>query len=176
VERAGGRRVQTVAVHDLRYKEEAPVITQHPDLRRKAHPPVTAETDVPTTVHNEPSPAKDIPPHSGSTVDSPKESHPPIAENNPHHDAGEHSDSTKPNKPETEQASPVKHVAEQPTHTEKTPKAKTETEPAATVKHTGPASNQNLASANHENSNEHNGSKAKDKDQKDKKDQNQDPR
>lgn len=69
IERASGRRVQTVAVRDLRHKAEAEVITRHSALQRTVRPAATAEKAVQQPGRTGPEPAKGVLPRQQPPVE-----------------------------------------------------------------------------------------------------------
>ena len=179
VERAGGRRVQIVAVHDLRQKEETTVIAQHPALRRDNRQNPPAVVSVPPAANTGSEPARHVLPRQtppAEKVSAPTtDAGPPVVENYPHNNPKSEDTQAKASQPESKPASTAALDPEHPTHKEKAPKAKAETEQPSASRQTASA-NHSLASSSPEKSHDRGESKSKDKDEKEKNGENPDHR
>ena len=71
IERISGRKVQTVAVHDLRHREESEAVTRQPALQRNLRPAVNAERAIQPTGHTGPEPVKGVLAHQPPPAEHP---------------------------------------------------------------------------------------------------------
>lgn len=113
IERVSGRKVQAVAVRDLRHKEEVEVMNRHPALRREIRSTAAPDGTVRTPVRRESEPA------INKAVEKAKEPQPPVTGTKPHEGINDRNGAVK---------SPRK-ASERPLRQEQ---AKPETTPAAT--------------------------------------------